>query len=386
MLDHPFTGDTTSDERIPVADRKEFTSELAVVAALREHGSSLTPGPTAQERARMRQRVLAGATTTAVVLRPIPSPRKRADSRRPPSPGRRAGGVRHRITTVVAAVFCLVVALSGLSLLMSKDALPGDPLYGIKRSIENASLDLTFGEQARGLKDLSLAGDRLAEAQALTERPATASPSAYSQAFRDFDASAAAGSRALTDAGTGADSSALTSLRNWASGAAAQILALQQDLPRPAVARSEQSSALLAGITERVAALRQRLGCTGITSGAQDNLGPLPATQNCSTPRSVSHDATMTPMPSTPPPPANRRVQASLPAPQPPTANPDVRTTAEPPARTRVNAPVEGTGQLGPVPPPVAPPTASVTLPLLPLPIHLGDLGTVLNLPGIHIG
>ncbi|MGH9208356.1 MAG: hypothetical protein ACRD1G_17680, partial [Acidimicrobiales bacterium] len=112
--------------------------ELVVVSALRQVGGSFGPNPV--ERDRMRQRVMSEFSSVvhegnSPVL-PLRSQRRR---------GWVPAEARGRMMVASAAGLCLVMSLSGMSFLLSRDALPGDALYTVKRSAESAELGLTFG-------------------------------------------------------------------------------------------------------------------------------------------------------------------------------------------------------------------------------------------------
>lgn len=379
--------------RVPPLDDPDLAAELAVVATLRRHASDALP--TRDERERMRRTVLAAAAdpggpparTGAAVL----------------SLPRARGGVRRRFGVAVAAMLVLLAALSGLSVLLSQGALPGDPLYRVKRTVEAASLGFTFGEQARGMQHLKFAADRVDEIRELTDRArhgAAPPVAAFRTALHGFDADALAGSRALTTAGTSADASALDSLQHWARHEYQQLDSLAGRMPAAAVRGTRLSVTLLSRMIARVGALRQRLGCEAITSGASDELGPLPATGRCAVPEPVVPDATTGPLPG-----SRRGAVAPLgpvitgarpDGPRTSAASPPASTTAPPqPASPTpggsVTLPPSPTGGLLPgdqAPDGTQPGTSASSPPtlLVPLPFHLGTLDPILGLPGVRFG
>ena len=263
----------------------------AVIALL----SDLAPltAPDRAERARMKERVLAG------IQRPSPAPRAPAPrplrAGRAPRTRRTAGaatrpgdepkagfGARGRFAVAAVAVLALVFSLAGMSLLLARDALPGDPLYGIKRTGEAASLGLTFGDEDRAFKHLQFASARITELETLTERypnPADAPLGSYLSALTDFDHDAAAGSRSLIAVATAGDAALLPTLGDWARQQRSRLDAL----PLPADAQTHQvvSIALLERITTRATALAARMECDQVTSGGMDDVGALPATSAC---------------------------------------------------------------------------------------------------------
>src|SRR4051812_24467473 len=130
--------------------------ELTLATALRQVGASV--GPTEQERDRMRRRVM---TEFSSVVHEGNSPvlPMRVSSRRRWVPDQTRG----RLVVAAAAALCLLMSLSGMSLLLSRDAVPGDALYSFKRTAESAELGLTFGDQPKALKHLEFASARINE-------------------------------------------------------------------------------------------------------------------------------------------------------------------------------------------------------------------------------
>ncbi len=222
------------------SNRPGTEHDRTVVPAL----AALAPltAPTAAERGRIRDRILAGLPelsgddtagpaehgTTATAtngMRPRPhtgsaararrgprGPRNRSDPDRAersdgparPGPARAVSGARGRFAVAAVAVLALVGSLTGMSLLLSRDALPGDALYGVKRTAEAASLGLTFGDEGKALKHLEFASARVSEIETLARRYPdrdSAPVGGYLTALTDFDNDAAAGSRQLIAAG-----------------------------------------------------------------------------------------------------------------------------------------------------------------------------------------
>lgn len=312
----------------------EFADELAVVALLRK--AAVTSGPDEAARARMRARVLGAAEPPPTKLdRPVRE---------------RRTGARGRLAVALAAALCLLFSLAGMSLLLSRDALPGEALYGVKRTAESASLGLTFGEESKGYKRLEFAAARVAEIETMVDRYRESGGGplgGYLTALTDFDADAAAGSRVLAALGSNSDQRALEELRDWAGSQATRLAELRASLPTEAADRAGTSLDLLDRIAERASALHARVDCVSVTSGQVDQVGPVPAEDACAA-RPVDPGTTPTDQPSAPP-----------------------STTAVAPT-TSGNAP-GGTSAPGTVPGTTAgstpsAPTTTTTGPLLPLP------------------
>ncbi|HVK26083.1 MAG TPA: DUF5667 domain-containing protein [Actinokineospora sp.] len=276
----------------PRPDLPGFTDDDHAVVDLLAGLSPLT-APSSEARDRMRARILAGVAEPAVESPRPPRPRagraprgRRSESapRSRPEPARSSSGARGRFAVAAVAVLALVFSLAGMSLLLSRDALPGDALYAIKRTGEAASLGLTFGDEDKAYKHLQFATARVTEIETLTQRyPNTkdAPVGGYLSALSDFDGDAAAGARQLIAIATAGDGGQLDGLRGWADQQGARLDALGPKLPGEAGTHQLASVALLGKIEERAAALAERMGCAEITSGSVDEIGALPATGVC---------------------------------------------------------------------------------------------------------
>jgi hypothetical protein len=254
----------------------KLAGELAVVMMLRRNADATAPDIAARDR--MRATVLAGL---AAPVRPSPVPRAAPAK---PAKAPRVTGTRGRMAIALGAAFCLVLALSGMTLLLSRNALPGDPLYAVRRTVESASLGLTSGDDAKGRKHLEFAAARIGDIETLAARYpdlANSPVGDYLTAFADFDSDTTAGATILTGYATNNGSTALSGLRAWAGQQADRITRVEPKLPAPAHARAGQSVVLLGRVTERADALLARNSCYTITSGSTDDLGVLPATGPC---------------------------------------------------------------------------------------------------------
>jgi hypothetical protein len=334
------------------SDDSEFAGDLAIITALRTLGPQIAPDDDARER--MRQRVLA---------------------KRKPAVSSRRG----RFAVAVAAALVLVFALAGMSLLLSRDALPGDALYGMKRTGEAASLGLTFGDESKALKHLEFAAARVGEMETLAQRhpdAADAPVGAYLTALTDFDNDTTQASRQIIALATKGSPDQLNSLRSWIGQQDSNLADLQSHLPNAARSRVDISRQLLAKIADRAAALFGRMDCYQITTGGSDDIGALPADSVCHRP-AANNDPSSTPALTTAP--TNPRVKPTAPQTPPPQAPGEPQQTP-PPATGGAQVP------LVPAPPPVVP-TRPVdpTVPQLPVPI-LTVPPLLPGLPGIRIG
>lgn len=372
--------------------------------------ASLT-APTGDERRRIRDRVLLALDDEAI---PPPAPAVAVEKPDRPRPGRsaRAGdrpggkrpaskpgpssphsratgrasrraalsGVRGRFAVAAVAVLALVGSLAGMSLLLARDALPGDALYGVKRSAEAASMGLTFGDEPKALKHLEFAAARVREIETLARRypdPGDAPVGAYLTALTDFENDATAGSRQLIALTTGTDGRLLGALRDWSTQQAGRLGDVAPRLPAAARNREGATRALLDKITARAEALSARMGCLQITAGTYDDIGALPATGTC-------EQAPLTPTAGAPTPGAPVPTGGAVPVPDP--GSPSV---AVPPATpTQGLPPMPLPGATVSVPAPTAPADPSTETgtetPTRPPLIELPPL--LPGLPGVSIG
>lgn len=309
---------------------EEFAEELALVGALRELGQAGDPDPATRARIRAEIEGRIGE----------PLPRRRW---------------RPRMADLAAAGIALILGLGGLTLLLSRDALPGDALYSVKRAGEVTSLGLTFGDEAKAEKHLKFAANRVTELGRMSD----ASPSAYQTALHDFGSDVRAGVSELTElATTSGNRTRLTSLESWAQSQSRQLESEQADVPESALADLQQARLLLDRVQQRTSALGSRLSCYQITTGTTDELGLLPARGAC-TQQPLSPGGST---PTSPPPAAGTSV--------PPTDSPlPVRSVSSPTLsdpNTPTPTPTSPAIPHPPVPPSVPPPITAPTTPRIP--------------------
>ncbi|WP_255283771.1 DUF5667 domain-containing protein [Saccharomonospora azurea] len=262
----------------PTDDTAEFDTELAVVAALRRLGDSVAVEPDLRDR--MARRV-----TTAV----------------PPTRS------RPRLVPVLTALGATLAAVLGLGFSLSRDALPGQPLYPLKRIEEAATLGLTFDTEHDAARRLAYAARRIDEMTALGEHGAR-DTDRYRTALEDFTRHATAGASRFTTLATRTDGRGLTTLASWAQRESVGLTDAAHELPTSV--RTDVVT-LLDRIERRAATLSERMPCYEITAPRTDDLGVLPATSTCV------------------PDPADRAWRRDLPAPPPPRPE---RHTGAPPA------------------------------------------------------
>ncbi|WP_370946273.1 DUF5667 domain-containing protein [Amycolatopsis sp. cg5] len=309
------------------AEAGDFGAELAVIGGLRSLGAA--GAPDAETKRRIRAEIVGRLAPPDEEPEPEHAPRM--------------------MTRVLVAAATVGIALGGLSMVMSKDALPGDALYTMKLAGEQAELGLTFGEQEKAEKHLEFATNRLNELSRLT--PATP---AFQEGLADFESEARQGVTQLTAFATANGGQVLlTQLRDWARQHTGRLAAAD-----PTLMKVEQRATDLSG----------RLNCYQITTGLADELGMLPATGVCE------------PAPSKPPPDPGQPEQT-------PTVPTSVLTSTSSPSSgvarpTSASAPPSGTAVK---PPPVVPPPILPTQ-FPPLPIPTTSQPPLISLPPLLPG
>ncbi|MDN5919652.1 MAG: DUF5667 domain-containing protein [Pseudonocardia sp.] len=211
-----------------------------------------------------------------------PSAESRPSDGRPsarPS-GRRRPSLRKRFGVVVTAVAALAV-LAGVAATASRNALPGDSLYGVKRVTESTGGAFTFGDQAEAARQLELAHTRVDEIERLMSRSTPPDPAMVTSAIDDFDTATSNGSRLMLSGDRSAGGSQLSDLRTWATAQSDRMEQLRASMPQTVVPEADDSITLLERVLTRTEALRARTGCSGSGTESVDDLGPLPSSGVC---------------------------------------------------------------------------------------------------------
>ncbi|OXM74056.1 MULTISPECIES: DUF5667 domain-containing protein [Amycolatopsis] len=331
-------------------DEHRWTArELEVISGLRALGRAVEPDE--HTRARIRADI-------SRKLEAEPSRRRRV------------------LATVLAAAAALIVFVAGVGLLLSRGSLPGDPLYGMKLASEDAQLQLTFDEAARGSKHLQFAANRIDELAAMPSPGADA----FLTTLSAFAAEATAGTARLTVLGVQGDTARLEQLRTWAREQAGKLGGLA--VPDDARNGFTQAGALLNRIDARAVALAGRLSCYRITTGEADDLGAVPASGECAVPPDallgVPTAVPLPPVSTVSPPPVEIATTPTAPG----TSAPVVPTATGP-------LPRPSSGQAPPVlPPPISAPTSTrLPVPSTTTPPPLISIPPLIpGLPGLGIG
>jgi hypothetical protein len=255
-----------------------------------------------------------------------------------------------RRLALAAGTLAALVALSGVGM-ASDGAVPGDALYGVKRSRETAQLALARSAVSRGQLHLQFAQARIAEAATVAGHERE-----LRRVLDDMDAATRAGMRELSGAALArADRAPLDLVDEFVVRQRRDLIALIARLTGSRRTRVVSSLGLLERVRERSTALRPTLLCTiGYPNANQtDELGPLP--HRCAAMPGVEPGGTSVPGgPSTTPAP---RSSGPATGPRRSTATGPVATAA-PPDPGRPGQPDQPDGQ-GPSPGPSGQPSPS---------------------------
>ncbi|SCG35826.1 DUF5667 domain-containing protein [Micromonospora halophytica] len=174
---------------------------------------------------------------------------------------------------ILVGIAAGAVAVSGISA-ASEDAVPGDALYGMKRSTERAQLALTGSDLSRGQLFLDFARTRLDEAASLR-----GDLTGFRAVMDDMDADTRQGVRLLTTASAQrSDTAGLDAVNTFVAGQRQAVSGLLDGADRAERERTRRSLALLDAIRKRSDALRSAIACGLPTPVGTDALGPAPAT------------------------------------------------------------------------------------------------------------
>jgi hypothetical protein len=188
-----------------------------------------------------------------------------------PSPGLAARafklGARARLAAVIG-VATGAVALSGVSL-ASSDAVPGDLLYSVKRSGEQAQLVIAGSDSNRGQLHLDFARTRLVEARQVA-------PNEVGAVLAEMDREITEGVRLLFSAGFhSSDEAPIDSVTSFVAQQRADLLQLRAAV-RTAADPARRSLDLLDAVEIRANQLRATLA-GACTVNSADRFGPKPA-------------------------------------------------------------------------------------------------------------
>jgi hypothetical protein len=197
-----------------------------------------------------------------------------------------------RPLAIVASVVTVFALLLGGAVWISKNSLPGDTLYGLKRASENAQLALDGNATSKARDYLHFAKTRVDEARGLLSRASGSAAGAGPQAS-GFDAhtvdlinttlasadsdvrsaSTLLGSTAVKNA----SANPLLVMTAWAPDQLARLRTLAAAMPAgPLRARTASSEHLVSAALTRAQQLAPKVRSRCIDPAMTDELGPLP--------------------------------------------------------------------------------------------------------------
>lgn len=351
--------------RFPDPERSSDPAVRDLVTAL---ATLPSPAPRAHFRAELR------AQLVAVTPRLVVEGREEAAAETAHRDGERSRPHLRIARGLRVAVACLAVfaMLLGGAVWLSRSALPGDALYGLKRASENAQLALASGSQQRAADLLAFAKTRADEVSELLAQPSAwaAGPQADAGIGADKaalirstlgsadddlrQASQLLGSQAVRSRSGGP----LDMLLQWAPGQQDRLTDITGRIPAGGLHQNAQSSAdLVAAAVARAKSLQANVSCSCVGGAGSDGLGPRPC-QPC---MAGTGQPTTTPAtPTLPAPTTGHRGATTQPVPG------STTTTAPAGNGTSGTGGASGTGSSGGVLPTVPVPTPG--LPSVPLP------------------
>ena len=256
---------------IEFAPRSEVGSEFRTSLRANLVATAQRPAVAPAQRRPATGRIYADASPGSVASRArtaaaaTPAPAVTGD--RPAK--RRLPGTRRTRLAVVVGFAAGTLALSGISV-ASGDAMPGDPLYAMKRSTESAQLVLAGSDIDRGQAYLGFARTRAREAAVTRANPGKLIP-----VLSDLDEQTSSGVRLLSTAALShRDGGILDAVDAFVADQRPVLTGLLGSVSQRDRPRAQQSLDLLTQIAQRSAALRAGIACA--PAGRSDALGPLP--------------------------------------------------------------------------------------------------------------
>ncbi|MEU0549428.1 DUF5667 domain-containing protein [Micromonospora sp. NPDC005979] len=254
--------------------RSRVDSQLAPLVAV---GQRISADPPTVEvdpdfRTGLRAMLLATAEREGIGTTPATAEPAATTSRGSLLPAVTARRARAR-GAILVGIAAGAIAVSGISA-ASENAVPGDALYGMKRSTERAQLALASSDISRGQLFLDFARTRLGEAAELR-----GDRIGYSAVLDDMDADTRQGTRLLTAAAVQrAEPASLDAVNTFVASQRRAVSNLLDGAGRADRERTRRSLALLDSIRERSDAVRAAIACGLPAPTGSDTLGPTPST------------------------------------------------------------------------------------------------------------
>jgi hypothetical protein len=312
-------------------------------------GLEVAPALRPEFRAELRAQLVAVAPRLVAEGEPTPAP---GEAKRPAPEAERQPRSLRLVKPLAAAACVLAVfaLLLGGAVLLSRHALPGDALYGVKRASEDTQYNLTGSNVAKGKLKLQFAARRLSEVRDLVPNRPAGSSTSISAGTSDLvrDTLASADGDVQTAArllGTAAvqhhDSAPLHAMTGWTPSQRPVLDTIIANLPAGALREDAvHTRQVLIQAQQRAQALQADLGCGCLGTAGSDGYGPKPCTGPCtaSTPKQPSgHSVT---------PPVRHGSHPATPS-QPRATTGSTPASQHQPGATRPAAPPTGTHPAG---------------------------------------
>lgn len=197
-----------------LTSRQPQTTELAELVSVAERicAAAATVEPRADFRTSLRARLVAEGSAVL----PAHSPERAARRRRLPA-----------VSKVSVAGFAAAGVVGMVT--ASAQAVPGDPLYPIKRTVEQIQVSLQPSENGKSTVQLAAAERRLTEATELAKKDSPDSAALVGQSLEDFVADGTEGTAPLTAAPLDAPGEA--QLSEFVASASLLLAELKANLP-----------------------------------------------------------------------------------------------------------------------------------------------------------
>ncbi len=237
------------------------------------------PGPDPDFRASLRQRLMADAALHGIGATRVDDTDSHGRDAVPSAPDRYRtipAPRRPRVRlALVGGVAVGALAVSGVAA-ASSSAVPGDALYNVKRSTEQAQIALAGSDINSGQLYLEFARKRATEAVAVRH-----DPNRLIRVLTDLDRQTRSGVALLdSTAVSRRDAAPLAKVNAFVARQRPDVAGLLSGLNGNARTRALQSLALVDEVERRSGELRRLLLCTAGRTVQRDALGPIP--QNCS--------------------------------------------------------------------------------------------------------
>ena len=259
----------------------------------------IAPTPSPEFRSELRTQLV--AVTPRLVAEGVTTPDASEQSRRTRA-GRKTGfAVLRRPLVATACLLTTLLLVLGGAVWLSRSALPGEVLYGLKRASENTEYALAGSATDKGKLKLHFAATRIQEVGdlvpgtsalalgpglladgLLSDNTATLVQQTLDSADDDIRAAAQMLGAAAVHSGS---SSPLDAIISWAPPQQHAMHVIAARLPKgETLANAVATWSLIRAARARAAQLKADLGCGCLSSSGTDALGPVPCSHPCANP------------------------------------------------------------------------------------------------------